>query len=62
MASTSQVPTILKANAAYATEFDKGDLALPPARKVAIVTCMDARMDPAQILGLEIGDVSVWDR
>jgi carbonic anhydrase len=59
MSSTSQVPAFLKANEAYVAQFDKGDLALPPARKVAIVICMDARIDPAKILGLEVGDVSV---
>ncbi len=58
MSSNSQVSAILKANEVYVGQFDKGDLPLPPARKVAIVTCMDARMDPAKILGLEIGDVS----
>ncbi|CAF3585587.1 unnamed protein product [Rotaria sp. Silwood1] len=59
MSSTSQVPSFLKANEAYAAQFNKSDLALPPARKVAIVTCMDARIDPAKILGLEIGDAHV---
>ncbi|CAF3503551.1 unnamed protein product [Rotaria sp. Silwood1] len=59
MSSTSQVPAFLKANEAYAAQFSKSDLALPPARKVAIVTCMDARIDPAKILGLEIGDAHV---
>ena len=58
MSSTSQVPAFLEANESYVVQFDKGDLALPPARKVAVVTCMDARIDPAKILGLEIGDVS----
>ncbi len=59
MSSTSQVPAFLKANEAYVAQFDKGILAIPTARKVAIVTCMDARIDPAKILGLEIGDVSL---
>lgn len=57
MSSTSQVPAIIKANEIYATQFDKGDLAISTAKKVTIVTCMDARIDPAKILGLEIGDV-----
>ena len=40
---------VLDANAAYAAEFgDKKDLALPPARGFAILTCMDARLDPAK--------------
>jgi carbonic anhydrase len=59
MSSTSQVPEFLKANEDYVAQFNKGHLALPPSRKVAVVTCMDARMDPAKILGLEEGDVSV---
>ena len=36
----------------YAEDFDKGDLPLPPARKVAIVACMDARLNPHAMLGL----------
>ncbi|OJJ35896.1 hypothetical protein ASPWEDRAFT_156154 [Aspergillus wentii DTO 134E9] len=47
------------ANAEYAASFTKGDLQLPPQRKVAIVTCMDARLDPARALGLEEGDAHV---
>ena len=46
-------------NARYAAAFDKGDLPLPPARKAAVVACMDARMDPARLLGLEEGDAHV---
>src|SRR5215217_7408507 len=49
----------LKANEAYAASFSKGELALPPARKVAVVVCMDARIDPARALGLEEGDAHV---
>ena len=50
----------LVANAhAYARQFAGGELDAPPARKVAVVTCMDARIDPAAILGLELGDVHV---
>ena len=40
----------------YAEEFDKGDLPLPPARKVAVLACMDARLNPQKVLGLEEGD------
>ena len=43
----------------YADAFDKGDLPLPPARKVAVVACMDARLDVHAILGLGIGDAHV---
>jgi carbonic anhydrase len=47
------------ANAAYAAEFAKGDLPMPPGRKVAVVACMDARLDPAKALGLAEGDAHV---
>ncbi|KAL1979658.1 hypothetical protein VTN96DRAFT_5403 [Rasamsonia emersonii] len=47
------------ANAKYAASFTKGNLPLPPARKVAVVACMDARLDPARALGLEEGDAHV---
>jgi carbonic anhydrase len=46
-------------NAAYAAEFDKGDLPMPPARKVVVLACMDARLDPNGILGLKEGDAHV---
>jgi carbonic anhydrase len=50
----------LLANAArYAANFDKGDLPLPPARGVAVVACMDARLDPYGLLGLTEGDAHV---
>ena len=48
-----------KANEAYAADFQKGELPLPPARKVAVLVCMDARIDPARALGLEEGDAHV---
>ena len=51
---------VLTANAAYASDFgDKGKLALPPARGFAILTCMDARLDPAKYAGLAEGDAHV---
>ena len=51
---------VLTANAAYAGDFgDKGKLALPPARRFAILTCMDARLDPAKYAGLAEGDAHV---
>jgi carbonic anhydrase len=51
---------VLKANAAYAKDFGKkGKLAMPPARRFAILTCMDARLDPAKFAGLAEGDAHV---
>ncbi|MBX5468991.1 MAG: carbonic anhydrase [Thermoleophilaceae bacterium] len=49
----------VKANESYAQRFDKGDLPVPPARRVAVVTCMDARLIPSRFLGLEEGDAHV---
>jgi len=46
-------------NQAYAEEFDKGDLPIPPARKIAVLTCMDARLSPYVMLGLNEGDAHV---
>jgi carbonic anhydrase len=51
---------VVEANERYAASFgSKGDLALPPARHFAILTCMDARLDPAQYAGLSEGDAHV---
>jgi carbonic anhydrase len=50
---------LLSANDVYASEFSKGDLPMPPGRRFAVVTCMDARLDPAKFLGLEEGDAHV---
>lgn len=56
----SVLPEVLAANEAYAAEFgEKGQLALPPARQFAILTCMDARLDPAKYAGLSEGDAHV---
>ncbi len=55
----SIVDEFQKANEAYAATFQKGDLPMPPARKVAVLTCMDARIVPARALGLEEGDAHV---
>src|SRR4051794_30060833 len=56
----SVLDEVLAANAAYASDFgDKGELAMPPARGFAILTCMDARLDPAQYAGLSEGDAHV---
>ena len=53
------VDEFLAANERYAAGFDKGDLPLPPARRVAVLVCMDARIDPAKALGLAEGDAHV---
>jgi carbonic anhydrase len=50
---------LLKNAEAYAESFDKGDLPLPPAKKIAVVACMDARLIPTRVLGLEEGDAHV---
>jgi carbonic anhydrase len=50
---------VQSANAAYAEGFTKGELPMPPGRRFAVVTCMDARIDPARALGLEEGDAHV---
>jgi carbonic anhydrase len=56
----SVLPEVLAANDAYAQSFgDRGSLALPPARRFAILTCMDARLDPAKYAGLAEGDAHV---
>src|ERR1700756_3617764 len=58
MSSTSN--SILQANRQYAASFgDKAKLAMPPARHFAILTCMDARLDPARYGGLREGDAHV---
>ena len=52
--------SVLAANDRYATQFgEKGKLAMPPARRFAVLTCMDARIDPAKALGLAEGDAHV---
>lgn len=55
----SVLPEVLEANASYAAGFDKGGLSLPPSRRFAILTCMDARLDPAKYAGLSEGDAHV---
>lgn len=56
----SVLPEVLAANNSYAESFgDLGSLALPPARGFAILTCMDARLDPAKYAGLAEGDAHV---
>ena len=50
---------LLRNNEAYAQAFDKGDLPLPPAKGVAVVACMDARLNVYGMLGLQEGDAHV---
>src|ERR1700736_3944261 len=54
------LPELIAANQKYAADFgDKAKLAAPPARHFAILTCMDARLDPAKFAGLAEGDAHV---
>jgi carbonic anhydrase len=55
----SVVEEVTAANERYASGFSKGSLPMPPGRKFAVVTCMDARLDPAGFLGLAEGDAHV---
>src|ERR1039458_5058388 len=50
---------LLRNNEAYASSFDKGALPLPPGKKVAVLACMDARLNPYGVLGLKEGDAHV---
>jgi carbonic anhydrase len=55
----SATDELLANNESYAASFDKGDLPLPPAKKLAVVACMDARLNVHALLGLEVGDAHV---
>lgn len=55
----SKTDEVLKANESFAKEFKLGNLAMPPARKLAIVACMDARLNVEQFLGLKTGDAHI---
>jgi carbonic anhydrase len=55
----STTDELLRNNERYANSFDKGDLPIPPAKQIAIVTCMDARLSPYVMLGLSEGDAHV---
>ena len=55
----STTDELLRNAEAYAASFDKGELPLPPAKGVAVVACMDARLIPTRVLGLEEGDAHV---
>jgi carbonic anhydrase len=50
---------LLANNERYAESFDKGDLPLPPSKKLAVVACMDARLHVSKLLGLEEGDAHI---
>lgn len=55
----SVTPELLRANEQFADQFTHGDLPMPPARQLAVLTCMDARLHPERILGLQFGDAHV---
>ena len=55
----SVIDELLEANRGYARTFDRGHLPMPPARRVAVVTCMDARILPSRVLGIDIGEAHV---
>jgi carbonic anhydrase len=55
----STTDELLRNNERYANSFDKGDLPTPPAKQIAIVTCMDARLSPYVMLGISEGDAHV---
>jgi carbonic anhydrase len=55
----SAIDELLQNNGAYARDFDKGDLPIPPGKKIAVVACMDARLDTHRLLGIQEGDAHV---
>ena len=55
----SVIEKVLNANENYAKNFDLGHLPMPPARKLAVVACMDARLTVEEILGLKTGDAHI---
>jgi carbonic anhydrase len=55
-AVVSDLSTLYERNAAFATSFDKGELPITPSLSTLILTCVDARVDPAHYAGLELGD------
>lgn len=58
MATPTQ-KTLTSSNEKYASSFTQGHLALPPAKKYLVVTCMDARIDPVAAYGISLGDAHV---
>jgi carbonic anhydrase len=59
IAAVDAFDDLISANAAYAEDFALGDLPAPPRRQLAVITCMDCRIDPLAVLGLEPGDAHV---
>jgi carbonic anhydrase len=57
--SMSTTDDLIANNESYAASFDKGDLPMPPGKKVAVIACMDARLNVYGILGLQEGDAHV---
>jgi carbonic anhydrase len=55
----STTDELLRNAEAYAASFDKADLPLPPAKKIAVLACMDARLNPYGLLGLQEGDAHI---
>ena len=55
----TELPNLLQANEEYAGSFDRGSLEIAPAKPVLLITCIDARVDPGRILGLDAGDAHV---
>ena len=55
----SHIDEVIRANESYAQSFTLGHLSLPPARKLAVVVCMDARLTVEQMLGLKTGDAHI---
>ncbi|KAG4031392.1 hypothetical protein MFRU_009g01670 [Monilinia fructicola] len=56
---TSIQKNLIESNKVYAANFTQGHLALPPAKKYAVVTCMDARIDPSAAFGIALGDAHI---
>ncbi|KAL7276075.1 hypothetical protein RUND412_000960 [Rhizina undulata] len=56
---SKNVPALITGNEKYSASFNLGHLPLPPAKKYAIVTCMDARIHPSQAFGIDLGDAHI---
>lgn len=59
MAATVHQKHLEAASEKYSSTFNQGHLALPPSKKYLILTCMDARLDPAAAFGIDLGDAHV---